>query len=388
MEAKLLWSLLTVGLVSSMMGMGTFAYFSDTETSSGNTMAAGILNLIVGGRDPWPADVPFVNIADLKPSYTRVNSTDLMIQNNPGKLYKRISGIVCGQGVSSEPEVLEENGQPKYDIDKYTWFDLGVRGQTYIPDNALTVADIADKYIYLGCFQPNVPINVTQSFHLWTDVTNWAQGDSCRFVEEYLLQQTNDTSIPSPCFNDCHACLASKGIRVVSYLQGKRWDNSPVRPGRSTPNQALAFETNQNENNFFSLGFSNATTGAAWIIIEFNYPVINDIGEDVRVVEDTWGGPGSYPAETADVYASKDMVDWRYLGIARNLNYSGSLNNTITNFDLGAVGLDWAKYFKVVDTTDKNVFVKPEHRDGGPSTADGFDLNAILAIQDCREPVC
>jgi len=388
MEAKLLWSLLTVGLVSSVMGVGTFAYFSDTETSSGNTMAAGELNLIVDSNDPWPAELPFVNIADLKPSYTRINSIDLMIQNNPGKIYKRISGIVCDQGVSAEPEVVEETAnEEKYDIDKYTWFDLGVKAQTYIPDNALTIADIMDKYIYLGCFQPNVIINVTQSFHLWTNVTNWAQGDSCRFVEEYLLQQTIDPEIPTPCFNNCHACLIGKGGYVDSYLQGKRWDNSPVRAERSILSQALWFETGQNEHNFFSLGFSNETTGAAWIIIAFDYPVIDDSGADVRVIEDTWGGPGTYPLESADVYASQDKVVWKYLGNAKNLNYSGTLH-TITDFDLGAVGLPWAKYFKVVDKTDKNAFTKLEHQNGGPSTADGFDLNALIALQDCQEPQC
>jgi len=390
MEAKLLWSLLTVGLVSYIMGMGTIAYFSDTETSEGNTMAAGILNLIVGGNDPWPADVPFVNIADLKPSYTRVNSTDLMIQNNPGKLYKRISGIACDQGVSSEPEVLEENGQPKYDIDKYTWFDLGVKGQTYIPDNALTIADIADKYIYLGCFQPGVTIPVTQSFHLWTNVTNWAQGDNCRFVEEYLLQQTNDTTIPSPCFNDCHACLTGKGLKVLSYLQGKRWDGTAVRAQRSVPNQALWYEAAAFESSFFSLGFGNTTTGAGWMILEFTYPVVDDSGNDVKVIEDTWGGP--YPIEKADISVSQDGINWTFLGVADNSNFVGI--HTITEFDLATTGLSWAKYFKVVDTTDKGGFdcyVKGGcggYSAHGSDTVDGFDLNAIVAVQDCQEPIC
>ncbi|MFW9949290.1 MAG: hypothetical protein ACFFKA_04085, partial [Candidatus Thorarchaeota archaeon] len=83
----------------------------------------------------------------------------------------------------------------------------------------------------------------------------------------------------------------------------------------------------------------------------------------------TWG---TYPLETAKIYASQDGNDWSYLGGADNTNSVGI--HTISEFDLG--GLAWAKYIKIVDTTDPNL-----HNDA----ADGFDLNAIEALQDCIE---
>ena len=42
---RILISLMTIALVGALMGGGIFAYFSDAETSTGNTFTAGTLNL-------------------------------------------------------------------------------------------------------------------------------------------------------------------------------------------------------------------------------------------------------------------------------------------------------------------------------------------------------
>ena len=151
---------------------------------------------------------------------------------------------------------------------------------------------------------------------------------------------------------------------VVNYSQGLKKDGNPVRPGRSVPEQGLAFETGQDETNFFSLGFGG------WLIAGFNCPIRNGPGDDVRVIEDTWG---AYPLEKAEVYASNDGVNWVYLGLADNTNRYLNIH-TITAFDLGS--MTEARYIKVVDVTDKAV-----HN----NDADGYDLNAIESLQDCVE---
>ena len=43
MKKRLLVSFLIIGVVSSMMGAGTFAYFTSGETVTGNTFSAGTL---------------------------------------------------------------------------------------------------------------------------------------------------------------------------------------------------------------------------------------------------------------------------------------------------------------------------------------------------------
>ena len=48
---KILMSLVMIGLVSAVAIGATRAYFSDTETSVGNTITAGTLNLQVGGQE-------------------------------------------------------------------------------------------------------------------------------------------------------------------------------------------------------------------------------------------------------------------------------------------------------------------------------------------------
>jgi predicted ribosomally synthesized peptide with SipW-like signal peptide len=43
---KILISLMTIAMVGALVGGGVFAYFSDVETSTGNTFTAGTLNLV------------------------------------------------------------------------------------------------------------------------------------------------------------------------------------------------------------------------------------------------------------------------------------------------------------------------------------------------------
>lgn len=150
---------------------------------------------------------------------------------------------------------------------------------------------------------------------------------------------------------------------VLDYMQGLRKDGTPVAEARSDPTNGLVFETGRDESNFFSLGFGG------WYIAEFSCDIRNGEGNDVKIIEDTWG---SYPLEKADVFASQDGTNWVYLGEADNTNRDEI--HTISEFDLG--DLEWARYIKVVDTTDPAV-----HN----SAADGYDLNAIQVLQDCVE---
>ena len=150
---------------------------------------------------------------------------------------------------------------------------------------------------------------------------------------------------------------------VVDSEQGKTKGGGDVRWQRSDPEQGLAFESEQDEFNFFSLGFGG------WIVVQFDCPIRNGDGDDVQIIEDTWGT--GYPLETANVSASQDGTNWTLLGEADNTNQDGI--HTTSEFDLGA--LSWAKYIKVVDTTDPALH--------NSSAADGLDVNAIVSLQDC-----
>lgn len=64
---RLLSSVATVGGASAASGAGTMALFSDTETSSGNAISTGTLNLTLDGSD---ATVTFLSETSIEPGET------------------------------------------------------------------------------------------------------------------------------------------------------------------------------------------------------------------------------------------------------------------------------------------------------------------------------
>ena len=65
MNTKILLSLSVIGAVAAIVIGGTVAYFSDTETSTGNTFTAGTLNLTVNDKDG--ENVILFNLSNLRP---------------------------------------------------------------------------------------------------------------------------------------------------------------------------------------------------------------------------------------------------------------------------------------------------------------------------------
>ncbi len=65
----LLIATMVVGLVASFVTVGSFAFFGDTEVSTGNIAQAGVLDIQVNGfDDPVGQLVSYTGLADIKPS--------------------------------------------------------------------------------------------------------------------------------------------------------------------------------------------------------------------------------------------------------------------------------------------------------------------------------
>jgi hypothetical protein len=153
---------------------------------------------------------------------------------------------------------------------------------------------------------------------------------------------------------------------VTDFEQGLRKDGTVVSDIRSNPDSVLVWDDLQLPDAFFSLGLGG------WIEVEFDKPIANGDGDDVLIVEDTWG---TYVAESAAVYASNDGVNWVYLGEANN--ETRDLVHpwqTVSSFDLGA--MDDVRFIRVEDTTPVETM---------PDDGDGYDLNSIQALQDYEE---
>lgn len=272
MNKKIIISLSVIGVVAAIAIGGTIAYFSDTETSTGNTFIAGTLDLSVNGQNPLEG--PVITIEDLKPSGVKESEPILLrIVDNPGHLYKRIKDLVCETGKVSEPECVDQGGvwqnnecdwggnEDNNNLPSATWFDLKVNGNVFIADEQVKIEEIDSKWIYLGKYQPQTDIEIVQSFHLDKGTKNWAQGDKCTFVEEFMVLQTRDSQ-PADCYNCPLAdwrfnegtgdtAYDSSGNEHHGTISGASWENGAlnfdgiddfVETGDTGPNlQPLSF---------------------------------------------------------------------------------------------------------------------------------------------------
>jgi predicted ribosomally synthesized peptide with SipW-like signal peptide len=85
MNKKVLISLSVIGVVAAIAIGGTIAYFSDVETSTGNTFTAGTLDLIIdidGVLQPNPFVGPIFEQEDMKPGDNGEKTLSLHVDND------------------------------------------------------------------------------------------------------------------------------------------------------------------------------------------------------------------------------------------------------------------------------------------------------------------
>jgi len=171
------------------------------------------------------------------------------------------------------------------------------------------------------------------------------------------------------------ACIEGEGIgvgKVGSVKPGTRYDGTPIvnlgSEDRTKPGNALGTA----DDKFYSLGKDGE------IVLEFTGYVENVEGNDFSIHEVTWNRNDDLE-ENAEVYVRKDNTsDWVYLGEASSFS-DGDGDGTkdgITHFDFGSKGLPWITAVKLVESSE-----------GQKGYDDGFDLNAVIAVNHvCEEP--
>jgi spore coat-associated protein N len=200
---------ITAIVVIAIASVGTFAYFSDTETSSNNTFTAGTLNLQVGSADPTTATFA---ITDVKPGDgvpTPATAADWDLKNTGsinGYLDVSFTNIVDDENGLIEPEssdgdtttpdgelaedivvliYVDEDGDNAYtnETNDYLIFNDHVKGGT----TALSAATVDDFPMAAGYAK-----SIRVEYSVATSIGNEIQSDKTGFDMVLSLEQNAD----------------------------------------------------------------------------------------------------------------------------------------------------------------------------------------------------
>jgi len=202
-----------IAAVAAIAIGATTAYFSDTETSTGNTFSAGTIDIAIDGQNPWTENY---QIGDLKPGETGYINFDIRnVGQNPVNVSKNVGSFVESTGTVSEPECTEQsgywtnpNGGCNWNWDSQNHTDLNNVQTQIIYDLSVKVyaagnentpiwwqsiyTDAEGKtlfmvypynttYVALGMIPVGGHMKVTQSYHFKSTAGNEYQGDKLSF---------------------------------------------------------------------------------------------------------------------------------------------------------------------------------------------------------------
>ena len=212
-KKSILESILMIGIVAAMMTAGTQSYFSDTETSGGNTFTAGTLNLQVGDDDPCTIHITIDNIA---PGWSK--SWLWKLENTgslDGNLTVEFSEIINNDNGLTEPEsaVDTTGGDDEGELGQYLivkkfdmrsgpgtspWTLTDINDNTFVCDYGFTLNEYGGRtfstyWPYDGCGYCTLESGETQycflQLELPSDVGNIVQSDSVEFDITFSLEQ-------------------------------------------------------------------------------------------------------------------------------------------------------------------------------------------------------
>jgi hypothetical protein len=145
---------------------------------------------------------------------------------------------------------------------------------------------------------------------------------------------------------------------VIEYTQGTRKNGTPITVARTNPQMALGVPQGTDVINFVSLGFGGQ------LIVGLDFVKFNQPGWDLQFIETSFGNPTcqNYP-EKAFIEVSKDLINWSFAEIVCLDSY------------VDVQSTDWFQYIRITDRSAASQF---------SGSADGYDVDGILTIQDCQ----
>jgi hypothetical protein len=186
----------------------------------------------------------------------------------------------------------------------------------------------------------------------------------------------------------CNPPTCMYASNVVKYTLGLQKDGGNISLAENIPTATLgepdANDALNAQGKYLSLGYTG------FIVLQLSSVLIDQPGNDLIVYEYSAGNPtfGTYP-ERAEIFVSKDGLEWVSLGLTTPATCQSTLDRS---FDMSGK-IDWCRYVKVLDKTDRHAKVLNATTCAVTSawafndTSDGFDLDAITCAQDNGDPV-
>lgn len=197
MTKKALLSMLIIVVAAAMIGMGTYAYFVDTETSNDNTLTAGVLELTIDGVND---NVVKFTVPKMVPDNQVQKSWVLKNEGNING-YLDISSLVVTSLENTRWEAEEEAGDTTTDVGELAGI-LGFRLYNDVDKDGYF--STGDYYIHSGHFSDAaseynenllIPagneVRITAIIDWWrTDIDSQAMSDSVQLDMTFELGQT------------------------------------------------------------------------------------------------------------------------------------------------------------------------------------------------------
>lgn len=201
MNKKILVSLSVIGAVAAIAIGGTIAYFSDTETSTGNTFTAGNLDLIVSvdGNPENPLDGPIISgTGDMKPGDKGEVTLGLKVVDNPSCGFVNFNLKSDLDNDCTEPELIDDqscnaqgtdNGELNDQVSFFIWQETDCDNVYESGEIPLTEGTLTEDETYQIGELPtenNICYGIAYCFGIWgagmtcdgSGLNNASQGDS------------------------------------------------------------------------------------------------------------------------------------------------------------------------------------------------------------------
>lgn len=199
---KILISIFAIAAVAAAAGIGSWAYWNDTETSTGNSITADKLDLKLSLDDGanWLDDdqlsdlgiIPIV-IEDTYPGATGGPAT-IKVKNESsavtGVLNFRVNNVTDFENDLVEPEVDAGDDDTTGELCDNVKVTVAYDGTVYVDAKPLT-DPVFTSSISLGNLTPNAEKDLTVSYEVDTAAGNNTMTDKCTFDLEADLQQVH-----------------------------------------------------------------------------------------------------------------------------------------------------------------------------------------------------